>query len=161
MAIPGYMWITDDHGAPIEGTVKISGREHSIEVQGFSHEIYIPNDSDTGSLTGTRKHEPFTIMKNFCSATPILYKACCSGRLLQHVKLCWYQINDQGQEHEYFRHELTNARVVSMKPAMQDIKDKSKEAYGHLEQVAFRYEKILWQYLDGNISSEDEWTNKG
>lgn len=157
MAIPGYMWLVDEQGAPINGTAKVSGREQSVEVLGFSHKIYIPNDQDTGALTGTRKHEAFEIVKTFCSASPILYKACCSGKTLREVKLSWYRINERGQEEEYFRHNLTNARVVVTTPRMDDIKDKSKENYGHLERIAFRYEKITWTYLDGNITTTDEW----
>ena len=160
MATPGYMWIKDEYGNPINGIVNVSGRENSIEVTGFQHKIYIPNDRDTGALTGTRKHEPFIVTKTFCSASPILYKACCSGKTLQHIKVSWYQINDQGQEEEYFRHELQNARVVSVNPEMLDIKDKQRENYGHLEHLALRYERIEWNYVDGNISTFDEWNIK-
>jgi len=160
MAIPGYMWIKDDQGNDIKGPVKVKGRENSIEVLNFNHEVRIPTDPDTGALTSTRKHEPFVITKAFCGATPILNKACTSGKTLQSIKLSWYRINDKGQEEEYFRHTLTNAKVVSVKPVVEDIKERNKEKYGHLEDIAFRYEKIQWEYLDGNISTQDIWTEK-
>ena len=160
MAVPGYMWMRDEYGNPIEGTATVSGRERSVEILGFKHKIYIPNDRDTGVLTGTRKHEPFIVTKTFCSASPILYKSCCSGKTLQEVKLSWYRINDQGREEEYYRHVLKNARVVSIEPEMMDIKDKMRESYGHLEQLSLRYERIEWTYLDGNISAFDEWNIK-
>lgn len=60
MAIPAYMWIKDDQGSEIEGSVSIADREGSIEVLHFDHELRIPTDGDTGSLTGTRKHEPLS-----------------------------------------------------------------------------------------------------
>ena len=160
MAIPGYMFITDDQGNNVNGTVKVKGREKSMEVLSCLHEVRIPTDADTGRLTGTRKHEPFTIVKEFDSGTPVLNKACSSGKTLNQVKVSWYKINDKGAEEEYFRHTLTNAKVVSVKPIVQDVKADSKERYGHLEQVAFRYVKIQWEYLDGNISTYDEWTEK-
>ena len=160
MAVPGYMWVQDEYGNPIDGIATVSGREKSIEVLGFKHNIYIPNDRDTGMLTGTRKHEPFAVTKTFCSASPILYKACCSGKTLLEVKVSWYRINNQGQEEEYFRHVLRNARIVAVNPEMIDIKDKRSETYGHLEHVALRYERIEWTYLDGNISAFDEWNIK-
>ena len=100
------------------------------------------------------------VTKVFDSASPILNKACCSGKTLQEVKLSWYRINAQGQEEEYFQHVLNNAKVVAVEPVMADIKDKSKESKGHLENVAFRYEKIRWKYLDGNIATEDQWSEK-
>jgi len=160
MAIPGYMWITDDQGNQVKGNVKVQGREHSMEVLSCQHEVRIPTDVDTGRLTGTRKHEPFVIVKEFDAGTPILNKACASGKTMNQVKLSWYRINEKGAEEEYFRHTLTNAKVVSVKPIVDDVKAPDKEKYGHLEQVAFRYDKIQWEYLDGNISSYDEWTVK-
>lgn len=32
MAIPVYLWLEDDGGAPIKGSVDVNGREGSIEV---------------------------------------------------------------------------------------------------------------------------------
>ncbi len=160
MAIPGCMWITDDTGYNIIGNSKVLGREKGVEILGFNHRIYIPNDADTGAITGTRKHEPFTIQKAFCAASPVLYKSCCSGSTMKEIRLSWYQINSHGQEKEYFRHILTNAKVVCVNPLMEDIKDKSKENYGHLEKIAFRYEKIEWTYIDGNVIASDDWSHK-
>lgn len=160
MAIPGYMWITDDQGNDVKGSSQVQGREGSIEVSSFQHEVRIPTDQDTGALTSTRKHEPFIIKKEFDPSTPILNKACSAGKTLQQIKLSWYRINEQGQEEEYFRHTLDNAKVVSVKPMVDDIKDHTKENRFHFEQIAFRYEKIQWEYLDGNIATSDQWNKK-
>jgi len=160
MPIPGYMWIKDDQGNDLIGPVKIKGREGSVAVLGFTHEVRIPTDPDTGTLTGTRKHEPFIVTKCFCGVTPMLNKACTSGKTLQSVKLSWYHINEKGSEQEYFRHTLTNAKVISVKPIVKDVKNLNNEKYGHLEQIAFRYEKIQWEYLDGNIAAYDTWLEK-
>ena len=160
MAIPGYMWLKDDRNNTIQGIAKVEGREGSSEVLGFRHNIYIPSDSDTGELMGTRKHDPFVVVKGFCSASPILYKACCSGKSLNEVLIKWYRINSAGGEEEYFRHTLSRAKVVAVRPMVDNVKDKSKQTYGHLEEIHFRYEKIQWSYLDGNINTEDQWTEK-
>lgn len=160
MATPGYMWMKDNQGADIKGSVHVKGREGSIEVVEFKHEVYIPTDLYTGNLTGTRKHGPFIIVKEFCSTTPILNKACSSGQTLQQVKLSWYRIDDSGKEQEYFRQTLTNVKVVAVKPRIMDVKDKSKEHYGHLEEIHFRYERIRWEFLDGNIATEDVWNER-
>jgi type VI secretion system secreted protein Hcp len=158
MAIPGYMTILDDQGSKLEGAVKVSGREGTIEILGFDHELRIPTDNDTGSLTGTRKHEPFVFLKAFDNATPYLYKACSNGQTLKKIELKWYRINDTGTEEEYFRHTLENVKLTSVKPTMHNVKDLDKERYPHLEQVACRYAKITWTYTDGNISFSDSWT---
>ena len=160
MAIPGYMWIKDDQGNDVKSDSQVQDREGAAEVIGFEHRVYIPSDSDTGALTGTRKHEPFTVTKTFCPASPVLAKACASGKTLKEVKISWYKINDEGKEEEYYRHTLSDVKVVSVNPIMPDIKDKTKETYGHLEQVAFRYKTIEWNHLDGNISTQDTWNDK-
>lgn len=160
MAIPGYMTITDDQGNQVKSNSQVQGRIGTAEVLGFEHQVYIPSDPDTGALTGTRKHEPFTVMKAFCAASPVLAKACASGKTLKQVQISWYAINNDGQEEEYYRHTLSNVKVVSVKPVMKDIKAKTNETYGHLEEVAFRYQTIQWEYLDGNITTSDTWNDK-
>jgi type VI secretion system secreted protein Hcp len=43
---------------------------------------------------------------------------------------------------------------------MFDIKDVSKEKFNHMELVEFRYEKISWKFVDGNIIHTDEWNRR-
>lgn len=45
MAIPAYLWMKDDGGAEIKGSVDVHGREGSIEVLGFSHGLHLPTDN--------------------------------------------------------------------------------------------------------------------
>ncbi len=158
MAIPAYMWLKDDQGNDIEGSVTVTDREGSIEVLAFEHELRIPTDSDNGALTGTRKHEPFVFTKAFDSASPYLYKACSKGQTLEELVLSWYQIDDSGNEQEYFRHTLHGVKITSVKPVMHNVKEADKERFPHLEQVAIRYSRITWSYVDGNIEFSDSWT---
>ena len=58
MAIPAYMWLKDDGGADIKGSVTVQGREGSVELVAFDHGVHIPTDGNTGKLTGTRVHKP-------------------------------------------------------------------------------------------------------
>lgn len=44
MAIPAYLWLKDDGGADIKGSVDVHDREGSIEVTGFSHNLSLPTD---------------------------------------------------------------------------------------------------------------------
>lgn len=55
MAIPAYLWLKDDGGALIKGAVDVKGRESSIEVNGFSHNVSIPTRSIDRKITGTRQ----------------------------------------------------------------------------------------------------------
>lgn len=40
MAIPAYMWLTDDQGNEISGSVQVAGRTGSIEILEYAHNIY-------------------------------------------------------------------------------------------------------------------------
>ena len=81
MAIPAYLWLKDDGGADIKGSVDVQDREGSIEVLSFMHGLSIPTDSHTGKLTGTRIHSAMEFENEFDSSSPYLYK------LLEGVKV--------------------------------------------------------------------------
>jgi type VI secretion system secreted protein Hcp len=133
MAIPVYLWLKDDGGADIKGSVDVQDREGSIEVVAQEHNLYIPTDNNTGKLTGTRIHTPFLFTKEIDSSSPYLYKAVTTGQTLKSAEFKWYKINDAGQEVEYFNTKLENVKVVKVNPEMHDIKDPSKEKHNHLE----------------------------
>lgn len=160
MAIPVYLWLKDDGGADIKGSVDVQDREGSIEVVAQEHNLYIPTDNNTGKLTGTRIHTPFLFTKEIDSSSPYLYKAVTTGQTLKSAEFKWYKINDAGQEVEYFNTKLENVKVVKVNPEMYDIKDPSKEKHNHLERIELRYEKITWTYKDGNIIHYDSWNER-
>lgn len=145
MAIPVYLWLKDDGGADIKGSVDVKDREGSIEVVAQEHTLYIPTDNNTGKLTGTRIHTPFLFTKEIDSSSPYLYKAVTTGQTLKSAEFKWYKINDAGQEVEYFNTKLENVKLVKVAPKMHDIKDAAFEKHNHLEQIELRYEK---NYLD-------------
>jgi type VI secretion system secreted protein Hcp len=158
MAIPAYLWLKDDGGADIKGSVDVKDREGSIEVVSFMHGLNIPTDNHTGKLTGTRIHSPMEIEKEFDSSSPYLYKAVSTGQTLKSAEIKWYKINDAGQEQEYFNMLLENVKLVGVNPVMHNIK--SVQNMNHLESVSLRYEKITWKYCDGNIQHSDTWKEK-
>lgn len=160
MAIPSYMWLKDDGGADIKGSVTVQGREGSIEITAFDHGLHIPTDGNTGKLTGTRVHKAITLTKETDASTPYLYKAVTSGQTLKSAEIKWYKIDDAGKEKEYFNTKLDNVKVVSVSPVMHDIKNPAYEKHNHLEKVELRYETITWSYKDGNIIHKDTWNER-
>jgi type VI secretion system secreted protein Hcp len=160
MATPIYLWLKDDGGTAIKGSVDVKNREGSIEVVAQDHELYIPTDNNTGKLTGTRIHTPFLFIKEIDASSPYLYKAVTTGRTLQQAIFKWYRINNDGIEVEYFNTTLENVKVVKVAPKMHDIKDREKEKHSHLELVELRYEKITWTFTEGNIIHSDSWNER-
>ena len=101
MAIPAYLWLKDDGGALIKGSVDVENRDYSIEITSFSHNLYIPTDGATGKLTGTRVHGALVFEKEFDSSSPYLFKAVATGQTLRSAEFKWYRVNHAGQEVEY------------------------------------------------------------
>lgn len=157
MPTPAYMWLKDDTGADILGSVQIGGREGSVEIQQFDHDLEIPTDTHSGRLRGIRIHRPVKIIKEFDSSSPYLYQTCCEGKTLTEVKISWFQIDDTGTEVEYFTHLLEGAKITEIKAHMPSTKDEEKKRYGHLEEVSFVYNKITWTFQDGALEYTDEW----
>lgn len=155
MAIPAYLWLKDDGGADIKGSVDVKDREGSIEIATFGHSLRIPTDDSSGKLTGTRIHGSMMIEKAFDSSSPYLYKAVATGQRLNSAEIKWYEINNGGQEVEYFNVFLEGVRVVSVNPSMI-----RHEKINHVEHVALRYERITWKYVDGNIQFTDSWNER-
>ncbi|WP_166360872.1 Hcp family type VI secretion system effector [Pseudomonas akapageensis] len=160
MAIPAYLWLKDDGGLDIKGSVDVTDREGSIEILGFGHGLYLPTDNMTGKITGPRIHAPLTFEKEFDCSSPLLYKAVAKGQTLTSAEIKWYNINHTGQEQEYFNMLLENVNVISVYPMMHDCKNPTMEKHNHLEAVALRYEKITWKHCDGNIIFSDSWNER-
>lgn len=160
MPIPAYLWLKDDGGAVIHGTVDVKNREGSIEILGFSHGVNLPVDAATGKITGKRFHAPISFEKEFDSSSPYLYKAVSKGLTLKSAEFKWYRINHAGQEEEYFNMLLEGVKVVSVNPGMPNAKMAGMSAINHMESVSFMYEKITWKYCDGNILFSDSWEDR-
>ncbi len=160
MAIPAYLWLKDDGGAEIKGSVDVAKREGSIEILGFGHAVSLPTDPATGKITGTRQHSALSFEKEFDASSPYLYKAVATGQKLKSAEIKWYHISDAGQEEEYFNMLLEGVIVTAVCPLMHDCKNPATEKHNHLESVSLCYEKITWKHCDGNIIYTDSWDER-
>lgn len=151
------MWLMDDGGALIKGSVDVQDRENSIEVVGFSHGLNLPVDGANGKVTGTRSHSPMMLEKEFDSSSPYLYKAVATGQTLKSSEIRWYRINYAGQEECYFIMLLEGVKVTGVNPGMPNAKMSGNSQINHMESVSLMYEKITWHYVDGNVQYTDEW----
>ena len=157
MATAAYAWFTNEEGSPIEGSVKIVGREGSVEVQELHHDLHIPTDTQTGKLVGVREHKPIKLIKEFDASSIYLYQACCEGLTLQEVKISWFIIDQKGKQVEYFTHTLNNVKVAEMKAVLPNTKDPSKKSLTHMEEVSLVYSKITWAFADPKLEYTDSW----
>ena len=160
MPIPAYMWLKDDGGADIKGSVTVQEREGSIEVIGFDHGVNLPIDRRAGTITGTRSHSPMSVEKEFDASSPYLYKAVTTGQVLQSAELKWYRINDAGREEVYFIMLLEGVKITGVNPGMANAKLTATSALNHAESVSMMYDRITWHYTDGNVKYSDSWAER-
>ncbi|MBU9834260.1 type VI secretion system tube protein TssD [Rahnella perminowiae] len=118
MATPVYLWLTNDAANLVKGSVDINGREGSIEIVEFMHAIELPTDDRTGKITSKRIHGDYAIIKELDSSSLYLYQGVTTGQRFQKAELKFYQINENGQEVEYFRTTLENVRINEIEPFM-------------------------------------------
>ncbi len=160
MPIPAYMWLKDDGGSAIKGSVTVQGREGSVEIISFGHGLTLPVDGNAGKITGTRIHAPMAIEKEFDAASPYLYKAVAKGKTLESAEIKFYRINDAGREENYFTILLEGVKVAGVNPGFANTKIASLSQLNHMESVSLMYDNITWHYLDGNIRFSDAWTER-
>jgi len=153
--------VLDTSGIPLSmeiSGIQGSGREGTILVEAFSHEISVPFDPVSGLPTDERIHNPLVVTKTFDKASPKLYEALVSGAHLGDVTIKFFRQEETGnvQEH-YFTIQLEDAIIVSIKPFMPNILDPATESFGHMEEVMFTYKKIKWTWEIDGIEAEDTW----
>ena len=160
MAIPVYLWLIDDAGNHVKGSVDVRGREGSIEISEIMHTVELPIDDLTGRITGPCCHGDMSFRKDLDSSSPYLSKGVSSGSKFKEAVFKYYRINVNGHEEEYFRVTLTDCRITDIDSFMLDIKDPLFEKYSHQEYVSVNYSKIEWRYLDGNIIHSHGWNER-
>jgi len=158
MALPAYLTLAGERQGPIVGSCKQKGREDTILVEAVDHEVSIPRDSQTGLATGKRVHHPLTILKLVDRSSPLLYMALTSGEHMKTVELKWYQINEKGQEENYFTTSLEDAIIVAIKAFKKNCQDPAQSHLGDMEEVSFTYRKIIWRAMKDGVESEDDWS---
>ena len=80
MALTAYMSVKGKSQGDIKGDCPQGGdKKDKVLVYGIDHSVEIPKDTHTGLPTGQRIHMPFTVTKHKDNASPMLFKACCTG----------------------------------------------------------------------------------
>lgn len=157
MPMPAHMTMKGEKQGDIKGNCTMKGREGTMLVEAFDHEIHIPTDPQTGLSSGKRVHGHFKIVKEFDKASPMIYQALCTGEHMKEVVLKFYRVSKAGTEEQYFTIKLEDAVAVTIRPWMPNCLDKSTSSYGHMEEVAFTYRKASWRHEIDKTEAQDDW----
>lgn len=143
---PIHMTINAATQGLIEGSVAAAGKEETIRVIGIEHEVVSPRDAASGLPTGKRQHSPVKITKRIDRSTPLLYTALVNNENLPDVTIRFYRTGPTGGEQQYYTITLVNAAISEIRQS--DI---------NTESVSFVYQKIIWTWMDGGITAQDDW----
>jgi len=138
------------------GNLAKSGHEDEILVWKWNSGVTQPTDLASGGPSGTRVHDAVKITKMFDKSSPLLYKALCTGEKLTKVEVKFYRVEGASETH-YFSITLEEAIVTEVKAWMPNFQDKSQAYLQQMEDVSFRYKKILWENISTSTSTEDDW----
>ncbi len=166
MPIAGKLVIYGPDGKPLDGSLPVADPEipglTGSPIDEFGHRVWTQLDKINVfcDWTNSRKHEPIRIVKPFDRLTIPLYRFFTKGTFLPKVELRWYRHEDGKKElYEWYRMTLEHVRIFSVKQVLYNIKDRSKERCGHIEEVCFVYQRITWLRTPGYVIYTDEWNN--
>ncbi|MBW2109152.1 MAG: Hcp family type VI secretion system effector [Deltaproteobacteria bacterium] len=157
MALNAYLTLTGETQGEIKGSVTQAGREDSIMVIAFDYEVESPRDAASGLPTGKRQHKGITITKEVDKSSPLLMNLLVNNENITEWKLeCW-EPSKTGREHQYYTIELYDASVAKIKGEMLNNKYPENMQHKERETITFTYRKIVWTYMEGGITAEDDW----
>jgi type VI secretion system secreted protein Hcp len=157
MALNAYLKLTGKTQGEIKGSVTQAGREDSIMVIAYNHEVVSPRDAASGLPTGKRQHKPLTISKEIDKSTPLLMNVLTNNEQISKWELRFWQPSSTGQEIQHYTVELENASIASIRSEMLNNKYAENMQHKEREHVSFCYQKITWTWMDGGITATDDW----
>jgi type VI secretion system secreted protein Hcp len=162
MALNAYLRLQGQKQGEIKGSVTQKGREDSIMVIAYSHDIVSPRDPASGLPTGKRMHKPLVITKELDKSTPLLYQCLVQNENIKTWKLQFWTPQQKagtgvGSEVQHYTIELVNANIASIGQRMLNNKNPELTRYVEYEEIAFTYQKITWTWTNGGITAEDDW----
>lgn len=126
-------------------------------VLSFEHLVEIPVDVKDASATGTRRHGPIKLICNIDKATPGLLECVCQSKTIPKVKIEFWNTDDKGKQVNYYNINLEIVRVVKGLTWFPNVDDAATTTYKDMMTYELRYDKIQWEFLDGNLATTDEW----
>lgn len=158
MEFAGYMTIQGSVQGNIEGSSIRKGRENSIDLFSFKHELKLPFQSQQNIGNGPVVHQPLSIVKEVDKSSPKLFQALVEKEKLTKVVLEWYRYTNTGEELVYYRIELTNAHIITMAPWTPSVDTKESEYLRFMENLTIAYEGISWSWgPDGDVTYQTNW----
>ena len=162
MALNAYLRMEGGAQGDVEGSVTQVGRENSIMVLAFSHEIDSPRDAASGLPMGRRQHGPIVICKEVDKASPVLFRMLANNEVITEWRLDFYRPSRSRTSRsrsavQFYTIQLENARIGNIRTEMLNNSLPENRRQPEREYIQFYYHTITWTWQDGGIEAEDVW----
>jgi len=162
MPMLAYMKIVGAKSGAIKGGVTQKGREGTIQVVGFSHEITVPRNAQSGLPTGQRMHKPLIVTKELDQSTPLLYGVLRNNENLTSVTINFYTAtlktaSGMSSSVQHYTIKLTDASIAAIDALMAEDSHAQTTKGDATEKISFTYQAIEWTWTDGGITAQDDW----
>jgi type VI secretion system secreted protein Hcp len=137
----------------ITGTGRQKGREGTMTVVAFRHEIKADLDPVTLKPSGNRTHGALVVAKNLDFATPALHEAHANKSKLS-VTLRLYRMPRSGNEFNYMAIHLAEAQITSINLVMPF--SQTNELLHEYEEISFIYKSIGWENVTAKEGMEKD-----
>lgn len=159
-AMTSYLTVIGANQGAILGDCTQEGKEDTIVVYSFGHNIHLNRDPDTGLPTSNKIHTPLKIQKHFDKSSPLLQQSLVSGEIMITWELKFFQVNDLGKVVHYYTIRLDGARIVSITANKPNTLLEENSPYHDMETVSFIYNAITWTHEIDGIESSDTWSSQ-
>ena len=72
-------------------------------------------------------------------------------------ELQFWQPDFSGRKTQFYTIELINASIADIRFEMLNNKYPENMQHKEREHVSFAYQKIIWTFVEGGITAEDDW----
>jgi type VI secretion system secreted protein Hcp len=155
-----YVTIQGEKQGKFKGESLRKGAEDKIPGVRFQYAVTIPTDPQSGLASGTRRHQPVVITKQWGVSSPQFFHACVTGEHLKSVVIEFVRTNPQGAEYIYQVIRLTDAVIISIRQYanMLNLSDPLTTTRSpELEDITFNFKKIEILNKDANTAATDDW----
>jgi type VI secretion system secreted protein Hcp len=154
-ATMAYMYLKGQKTGDIKGSIIQKGRENSIGVIAFEQATKIETSVASGIASGRVSIGQIIITKEVDKSSPILRNMLLNMEVITDARIVFTTPTASGTVIEYYMVRLTNARIVSMKTVMANIRNPELGKLLMYEEVTFAYQRADWTWPDGGITTSE------
>jgi type VI secretion system secreted protein Hcp len=127
-------------------------------VHEFDHQVLYLGDKLFFDKSPIRVHKPVRLLIPIDKITPSLIQLVVQGQTVEKTMLRWFRYQEKTKsDTEYFKHIFETVAFEQFRFVLPDVKNPQFDKHEFALEVSFRYKKVTWTYMQGNLIVSDEW----